>query len=400
MKLIYIITLSILLIANVYSGDTKFGLTDKSLGNLQPAYTASGMGRSYEVAHSDSIMLNYKNLAIWTNISKTTVSVSAGYNATRSKNNKEISFFDNANFNGVAIAIPLLKQELTFGTALIPFTSIDQRFTSSLIENNEQLKQDIYISGGISRALFSLSYKLHEKISVGLGYEYTFGKITENVNRTLNDDLDSKINLKYENQYAANGIIISVFSSPINNLNLGLSYRPGVSGTITEKAFTPSINLNKEIEYDFSMPSEYNLGLEYKITDRDFVGLDYTTQNWEKEYKVNDKIVPFHNPYTYLGLGYEKKGKNRRFIKYSAQIDYRAGVFYKTLAHNYNGNSVTEIGASAGVTLPLTRFQSKIDVALFGGKRGDLTKNKLEELFFGLNLTISANEQWFVNIED
>ena len=61
---------------------------------------------------------------------------------------------------------------------------------------------------------------------------------------------------------------------------------------------------------------------------------------------------------------------------------------------------VNEIGLSFGITLPIQRFRSKIDLAGFISKRGDLKTNALEETIVGLKFSISANELWFVNLED
>ena len=128
--------------------------------------------------------------------------------------------------------------------------------------------------------------------------------------------------------------------------------------------------------------------------------MDFVLQDWKNGYEIDNKNIDRHSTYYHIGFGFENRGSDRKFVKYSEQIDYRIGGFFSQLSHYYNKNKVNEIGLSLGMSLPLIKFRSKIDLSGFIAKRGDLTKNVLQEIIVGFGFSISANELWFVNIDD
>jgi len=385
---------------NLFAGESQFGLVNQSMGNLVVPYSASGKGRSFEIAHMDSLHLNLRNFATMTNISQTTFSFNLGYNAIWAENRVEKTFFDFANFQGVSLAIPLQQKIFALGFGIHPYTSIEQRVQSTSTIDGDAISQNVFVRGGLGKANFNLAYKFSDNLSVGLGYEYTFGKISEQVVIDVEDNISSEIEFKYDNKLYGNGLVLSLIGSPLENVNIGVMTRTPVFGKITQTGETLADALNSDKEFDVELPSEYNIGIEYLLSPTYIVGLDFIYQDWEKGYLVDDKKIAQHNSYYHIGAGVEKKGSERRFVKYSEQIDYRLGVFYSELAHLNNNEKVNEYGISAGLSLPIQKFQSKIDLAGFIAKRGNLSKNILEEIIFGFGISINANELWFVNIED
>jgi len=393
--LIFTTTLSI-------AGESQFGLVNQSLGNLKLPYSASGIARSYEMAYSDSVQLNFRNYSTWTNITQTTFSLSMAYNAYWGENRVENSFVDNANFDGVFLAIPLKQRKLVFGAGVIPFTSLEQRLVTESIVDGENVSTSNYINGGASKATFNLLYKVVDEFSIGLGYEYTFGKITDDIRMSIDDDLSSTIDFSSERQVSGNGLVLSMFGTPFKDLNAGLVIRPSVIGELTKSAESPSDKLDEEEILDLTLPAEYNFGLEYSISPSYSVGMDLTWQDWKSGYKIDDVKVDDHETYYHIGIGIERKGSRRKFVKYGEQIDLRIGGFYNQLStiNDLKKEKVSEIGFSAGLSLPIQRFKSKIDLAAFISRRGNLSKNLLEETIVGFSFSVSATELWFVNLED
>ena len=384
----------------LFAGGSQFGLVNQSLGNVIVPYSASGFARSYETAHADSLQLNIKNYATWTDISRTTFSINTSYNAIFGENRVETSFIEKANFQGFLLGIPIIKKQFTFGFGLQPFTSIEHRILNTINQNGYDISENIYLDGGLSKTNFNFAYKFNDQFSLALGYEYTFGRVDRKVKSSIDTPVGSDIEFDFENRFAGHGIILSLFYNPLPNLNTGLMLKPAVNGTITKSGNSVSDALNKEEFLDTTIPTEINLGLEYFLSDIYSVGVDLTYQDWKNGFDISGNNINNYNTYYYLGLGFERKGNSRRFIKYLEQIDYRAGLFYSQLAHLNNGESVNEIGLSAGLSLPIQRFQSKIDLAGFISQRGDLKKNALQETIVGIRFSVSATEIWFVNLED
>lgn len=393
------ISLIFISVSFVYAGGSQFGLVNQPLGNIVSPYSAPGVARSYAIAHADSLELNVKNFASWTNISRTTFTINAAYDAIFGENRIQKSFIESANFQGAHLAIPLIKNELIFGAGFQPFTSIEHRVLNNFT-NVYDISENTYISGGLSKADFVMAYKFNEQLSLALGYEYTFGKLDHKVISTISTLVQTKVKYNFQNQLNGSGYIVSIFSNPFPKLNAGLMIKPSIKNTLTRSGDTPSEILNQEVNYEVSLPTELNFGLEYNMSDMYNVGCDFVFQDWKKGFKIDNKNVQDYNTYYHLGFGVERKGSRRRFIKYLEQIDYRLGFFYSQLAYLNNHTAVNEIGLSGGFSLPIQRFTSKLDIAGYISKRGDLSKNRLQETIVGIRFSISATETWFVNLED
>jgi hypothetical protein len=88
------------------------------------------------------------------------------------------------------------------------------------------------------------------------------------------------------------------------------------------------------------------------------------------------------------------------FTSFAEKLDYRAGIFYGKQNYLSLGNAVKEYGISFGLSLPITRFRSRIDLTGLVGQRGSLGTNEYRETFFKFGITINASELWFVKLED
>ena len=349
----------------VFASGSQFGLINQSLGNILVPYSASGVSRSYEIAHMDSMQLNMKNFATWTDISRTTLFLNSGYDAIFGENRVETSFIEKANFQGVAIGIPIIKRQLTFGLGLQPFTSIEHRVLNTLDQGGYDISENYNISGGLSKANFNFAYKLNDMWAVALGYEFTFGRIDREIKSDINTPVPTQIEMSIKTQFSGHGIVLSVISNPLPNLNVGLMLKPSVLGKLTKSGNSISEVLNTQEILDTSIPTEINFGLEYNLSDIYALGFDLTYQDWKKGYEIEGANIDDYNTYYYLGFGFERKGSGRRFVKYLEQIDYRAGLFYSQLAYLNNTESVVEYGVSAGLSVPIQRFRSKIDLGGF-----------------------------------
>jgi hypothetical protein len=396
---IIISNLCFFLITSAFASESQFGLINNSLGNIVMPYSAAGLSRSYEIAHLDSVQLNSRNFATATSIQRTILSINLKYNAFWDENKIEKSYFDNVNLLSATLGIDIGKR-LVLTAGLQPYTSIEQILNKNSVSDSIGIDENFYITGGLSRAYLNFAYKVSDQVSVGLGYEYTFGKISEQIALQIDDALGSTIRYSYDNKISGSGLVASLFVSPLPKFHVGLMVRGPVSAELIRSGNTPSTQLNEDRIFDISLPTEINFGVEYNLTDKYSIGADLIYQDWKNGYKVEDKKIDQHNTYYHIGAGLEVKGSRRQFVKYGEQIDYRAGFFYSQLAHMNNYKQVSEIGFSLGLSLPIQRFRSKIDLAGYIAKRGDLNKNNLQEIIVGFGLSISASELWFVNIED
>lgn len=399
-KLFNIIIVLTMSFGATYAGESLFGISDKSLGLLAVPNSGPGLGRSYEIAATDSTQINYTNYSMWPAISITSYSVKFTFNGSFSEDRlKQTSFNSVSNYAGGFLAVPLIKHRLSFGVGLLPVSAMEQRYEEPA--ETEGAAHEILIKGGLSKAVTNLSFKVLPNFGIGLGYEYNFGKISKDY-RYLDEGSElSPILIQEEYRFGGHGTVLSAHYLPIKTWNLGLVYRPQVSIDLSAQSTTSATEVDQEKEKTITIPAQLSLGTEYQLADRWSIGLDYSLQNWKKEYEIDKELIgsPF-SEYMYVGAGIERKHSRKLFTSFTEKMDYRFGGFYRQLSQTSNNNPVNEYGISLGFSLPLQRFRSKIDLSGLVGKRGNVTDNAYEETFFRVGISVSALETWFIKIKD
>lgn len=399
-KYIAIIITIVLFSGSLTAGESLFGISNKSLGMLAIPYSAPGMGRSYEIASTDTNQINYMNYSLWPKINITSYSVKIQYKAASGTDGSVDNYFnDVANFGGGHLTIPILKRKLSFGAGLLPISGMEQRYKQETPDGSAS--SQVVVKGGLSRAIANLSYLIKPNLGIGVGYEYTFGTISNSFRYQDSSGTYSALNLYYEYRFYGHGVVLSGFYQPIEKLNLGVVYRPAVKLDYRIQAVTNSDEVDKGTLKTLTIPARLNLGAEYQIKKRWKVGGDFKYQNWKTGYLNSGVAVgsPF-TEYFSIGGGIERTHSNKLFISLLEKMDFRAGGFFRRLSQTSSGNPVNEYGASFGFSLPLQRFRSKIDFAGIVGSRGSLGSNEYKEMFYKVGISVSAKEMWFIKLKD
>jgi len=393
--------LTFLLVCGVFSfsiaGESIFGINDYSIGLLHTFYSGSGIGRSYEIAHYDSLRLNFMNFASWPNIANPTYGISLGYSAAFSKDGQKSDYFnDYINFQGGYLGIPILKKRLVMGFGLQPLSNVEQRFEVY----DEGVKKHFLLKGGLSKGTLNLSYSFNRNFNLAIGYEYNFGRIDRSYRFEL-DKSEYPLTFEYQYLFYGHGMEVSAFSRPLENLSIGLVYRPGFTLRARIKPNTNSSIVNESKLKKLTIPAYYGFGLRYDFNRRTSIGSDLIYQDWQSGYKIESKTPDqLFAKYFRLGLGVERRQSHKLFTNFFQKMDYRAGIFYGQQNVLSAGNEIKEYGLSLGLSMPITRFRSRIDFSFLVGKRGALNTNQYEETFLKFGITINASEIWFVKFED
>lgn len=398
MKISIRIFFLILLSNNLFAQGTIFGLEKYNLGIIRPNYSSAGLGRSFEVADTDSLHLNYMNFATWTNISYTTYEVDALYTASKSKDSNSNSYFrDYGSFQGGFLALPIIPQKFVIGIGLQPFIQMEHTVKDTIgdVSNDYTV-----IKGGLSRLTFNVSYKPITSFGFGIGYEYNFGRIEE-LYRMQMIEYGDQFDMNFEYRFGGHGIVTSAFFKPSELYSIGVFYRLPVKMNYNIYSETGNSYIDDEIlKKEMTLPTQLNIGAIVNLSRKLRLGADVIYQNWKKGYKIEDNTISNQSDYMRLGFGFELKESEKRFTSFFNTLNYRMGVFFGNQKVNNMDNSVREYGLSMGVSLPLRRFISRVDFSGLLGRRGNLSNNYYEENFLQFGISISTNEMWFFNIED
>jgi hypothetical protein len=378
------------------AGETVFGINDYSLGTLENPYSYAGLGRGYEIGALDTLRLNFMNYSAWTTVPHPTYGIRLGYVGASSESNTGHSYYnDYANFQGGFLGIPILKKKLVVGLGIQPFTNVEQNYK----KQEENMDKYVLIKGGTSKAIFNISYTVKPFLRLGVGYEYNFGE----VNRTFRMEFAGSANpldFKYHYRFYGNSMVLSANLIPLPKLGVGFVFRPKFTGRIRIQPETNSTVINKSQLKKVTLPAFYGAGFQYNLGERTSVGMDFVYQNWKDEYSIEGRTFPdlFTNYFRISG-GIEKRQSHKLFTSFAEKLDYRAGIFYGKQNYLSLSNNVFEYGVSFGLSLPITRFKSRLDFSGLIGRRGSLSDNQYKETFFMFGFTINASELWFVKLE-
>jgi hypothetical protein len=397
-KYIFLALSSLLFSTFGVAGDSQLGLVDKSLGLLHLPYSTAGFSRGFEIADNDSLHLNSQNYSFWADMVYTTYQVDANYRSSFSEDrNKATIRSDRADFQGGSLAIPILKKKFSIGLGLYPLTSFEYS-----VQNTPDTTQSEFLltKGGLSKVIFNLAYNPFNWLGIAAAYEYNFGNIKDNYRVEFRDA--SVISFQYQYFLYGSSFSLSANARPLEWLIIGAMYRSAIDME-ADVEFNSTANFEIEPELmnrDFRLPQQINLGFSANLAERYRAGMDFIYQDWESGYKINDKKITGHSPFYRLSAGIERTAGKRLFQGYGDAMDLRFGLFYGNQNLKSALNDIPEYGLSFGVSLPLQRFISKIDIGVLAGKRGDISDNYYEDTFFKVGISITTNERWFLKLEN
>ena len=385
------------------------------------------MGRLSMV--TDSIHMNFRNPASFTGndlkafnnegrLVKFTVSV--GNSDINFKTQNASAKSTTTSFDYLGMSVPMGKFGMGFG--LIPHSSVGYKLES--LDDADLIKYKYSGKGGLNKVLLGLAYQFSESLALGMNFDYNFGNIQNNGVEFLYDDNSEP--LDYHSR-EANRSDLSGFS-----YNLGITFKPMLTDVIQlHSAFTysPDYNLNSdnsrtfssivinsnsgeeypinEINVDLeslglketnlSMPSKTSIGFGIGKIKKWFIGTEYTFVNTSvfKSDLINIDNSSYEDGSTISFGGYFIP-EFSSFNNLLKRIVYRSGIYFEKTGLIINDQSISEVGMTFGVGIPVGNMFSNLNLALEVGNRGTTDANLVEEKFANLKMSLSLNDRWFV----
>jgi long-subunit fatty acid transport protein len=314
----------------------------------------------------------------------------------------------NAGLEYVALQFPLAKG-LGMGIGFEPLSYVGYQYldTTNMEMFNEIAFSNYSGKGGFNKLYGTLSYRLLDRLSLGVNVGYLFGDVIHscsasfnstgsltNAYRTYKNDTIRSNNLTYEFglQYiqpvSKNAeIIIGAVYTP--KTRLGATVNTAVVSVTSAGQITGEPNYWSSNDSVFQLPETYALGISYHKFNKWTVGADFQYQRWA-DAKYYDKTDEFSNRMK-INVGAEFVHKLR----------YRAGAYYTdSYVKNINNAShipggYKEYGASLGLGIPMVDKRSFINMAFeYSLIRPDV-KTMIDEQYFKFSVSYTFNELWF-----
>ncbi len=395
---------------SVYS---YFGIGDRNdLGSTENI-SMGGIG----VALHDSQQINFKNPAANANLKLTSYAVGLVNKRMTSKQNDDsqkamathLSYLAMGfNFNdrgGVSFG---LQQNTTVGYDLLTKTYEGDDSSNDLLEASFYQGD-----GGTNKIFFGAGYEVVKGLDIGIQGNYIFGK-TENI--ILNEIAGNSLISKYETISNVKGFIVDVgfqyrrkLSEKIN-LHIGGNFELNNEFDIDEQEYLYSVAstprdtiLNNSNKAKLINPLKSTLGVGFGKENKWYAGANYSFQNaLDLVESINLRDSFKYQNYSKFSVGGFYTPKFNSLLKYWNRVTYRAGFNFEQSglmvdndAGSGNFNSINSFGISFGVSLPVGKQISNLNIGFEYGKRGSTNNGLIQENYLNLRLGLSFNDKWF-----
>ena len=203
-----------------------------------------------------------------------------------------------------------------------------------------------------------------------------------------------------------------MFDAPIGSdmsLSLGVTYQQSVKLRGKQTTFIRSImeTMDTDVEYlidtiaykvndqaKLTMPQGFGVGFALQKNNRWILAADFDWTQWS--HFANEGVTEDLRNSWRVAAGFEYMPTYSSVSNYFRRAHYRIGGNYERGFLYLNDHYINKVGISAGVSLPLPRSFSKVNLAVEIGQYGTKQDGLIRENYLKVDLGISVFERWFV----
>jgi len=390
---------------HVNSPYSRYGLGDLSIGYIRNS-SLGGIG----IGFADKKYINYTNPAAYSAFDTMSSNLELSLNGRYSKIenvNKSIKA-SYISFGSLLMGFPLFKW-WHIGWGLIPYSKVGYNIEDRQYYNNVEVNYIYEGYGGLNDFFIGQSFKISKNIALGFNSSFLFGTINRTKTVIFPDvnimDYEAiegltinKIKFKYGLQYYADinndisGCLGLIFASK-QNLKGERSISAMTFSSIDNYYYSKDVVENeKSNSVDIIMPGEFGLGFTITKKGKWIYGADFNFQNWE-EYRYGKQKDSLKNAYC-IAIG-GKIIPNYNSNNYLKKVGYSYGIKYNKTYLHLKEKDINEYLMTAGIELPVRRYNGMINLNFEVGKKGTDRKILLMENYIGFNICLSYSEIWF-----
>lgn len=325
----------------------------------------------------------------------------------------------NASFDYVAMAFgPTSWWKTSLGVQ--PYSTSGYKMVVDSYKENVGSYSTVFKgSGGLNQVFWSNAFKLGKHFAIGANAYYVFGN-TQSVTTLYIPDSIYTIGTRRSLDMMASsfmfdyGVMFNTQVATDMTLTLGLTYDQSVKLGGTQTLFIRSIeeDMDTEVEYlidtiyapnpyraHLTMPQGFGVGFALEKDKRWCIAADFNWTQWS-HFTREGVTEDLHDSWR-AAAGFEYQPNYSSVSNYFRRAHYRIGGFYENGFLSLPGNdggehNINKMGITAGVSLPLPRSQSKVNLALELGQYGTLDAGLIQERYMKFEIGISVFEHWFI----
>lgn len=393
---------------------SRYGLGKLSGRNVHPV--TMGMG-GLSIGYSDPSMINPANPASYGVFDSTTFIFEAGLraNVTNLKTNTLSEDGSNITLSHIFMGFPVTRWWRS-SLGVFPYSKIGYQVDISVdmsAYNFTNVINRLDGDGGLNELFWGNSFKIGDHFRAGINTNYIFGTSTRSSMVLFPDSLFI-LGTRKDNVVQAGGFVFDLgfqYDIPLKNdklLTIGLVGAPtlelkakrkslvstfsGGYDEIVEKIID-TISYAPDEKGDLLLPLRLGTGFVIKKPEKWLIGADFEWQNWEN-FRAFGADQSLTNSWK-AAVGGEFIPNHTSISSLFSRITYRLGVRYNKSYLNLLNNDINEFGISFGLSLPMRRSRTAVDIGVEFGRRGTTKDNLIQENFVNFTLGVSIFENWF-----
>ncbi|MGH1365478.1 MAG: hypothetical protein ACRBF0_18085 [Calditrichia bacterium] len=400
-RMVHFVLISLLCTFSL-SAQSFFSTQKNGIGLKQYYSTVRGLGMGNTgIASIDSLTLGNYGVSQWLSSPDTRASIAMDYQRVSLEAEGQSQLWSTSSFTGLSFAIPFKKSGWMIGASLNPYSHVDYKTTQTVESGGISFPQLNIIDGTISQAKVNLMWAPTDQLGLSVSGNFFFGTIEDRYQFPFSADTDFADLIEYisgvysvEYSLFGGGIGFSGHYDLIPN-RLKIAGFADLAPTIDVQITYPDALIEpEEREAQLtSFPIQYGAGVAFGLTNRVNIAADYAFQESSQTLDIAD---PTYNDWYHMGIGIERSSLRKRNVSFLNQLDLRGGFSVNQLGYRFNNESVMEYTGSFGFGFPFGASRNRFDVAIFGGVRGDDSKNLASERFINLQISLSMGETWFL----
>ncbi len=268
-------------------------------------------------------------------------------------------------------------------------------------------------SGGLNQVYWGNGFRLGKKFAIGFNFKYLFSTIDRYRGLSFPDSVEMKntlitgsltpsdiygdIGLQYKTSLPKDLYLVAGATfGPETKINckrdfLATTYFGDISSVTYSR---DTIAFEEGTKVKFTMPIRIGTGISVGKQNVWLAGADFSWQNW-KAYELDGVSDSLYNKWN-IAVGGEFTPDYRNPTSYLQRMTFRMGFHYGKIPIYLKGKHLDEFGISFGLSLPILKSRSTVNMSLDVGKRGTTTNNLIQENYFRFTLGVNIFERWFV----
>ena len=325
------------------------------------------------------------------------------------------------NMYNFAISFPIYRSSAMM-LGITPFSDVGYNISlkqtdPGIIGNTGNITYNTYGEGSVYQMFIGAGATFWKRFSIGAQAIYYFGNLDKVYNQDFNNTSYASLKSGYELMVRGfTGKFGVQYQQPLGNdlfMVFGATYRLGTAmkgntvyyenkntaDIVDTLVYSTAVNGK---DNNLRIAGEFGVGVSIKKGEKWSAEFDYMVSDWTGSgmdrydgYGVSGNSKFTTSVSQSFRAGFEIVPNRNDIRYYLRRCAYRVGAYYEQAYYKMDGNTVSSLGLTFGVTLPVFRWYNGLTVGVDVGQRGGLKTNMVRERYVSFVIGFNIFDIWF-----